>query len=166
MPRNTDTFIVRDNRGPKYLKVYNDFYDRFGSVLGPYGIAVYVALCRYIDVDSSECNPSYATIARGTGMSRRKVIYEIQELERLGVLAIEHIPYKPNVFTLLETSACHAPLTSAHHAPPSAPHAPKQESNNNYTQMNSNKKKRAARTKAEPERRIYCPDEYKDIIIH
>lgn len=141
MPRHSDNFVVRDNRGPKYLKIYNDMYDRYGAQLGPYGIAVYVALCRYIDVDSSECNPSFATIAKGTGMSRRKVIMEVQKMEQLRIIAVERTAYKANVFILLDTSAYHAPLTSAPHAPPSAGHAPKQESSTKYTHRSSNKKK-------------------------
>lgn len=152
MPSN-DTFIVRDNRGPKYLKVYNDFYDTFGAELGPYGLAVYVALCRYIDVDNSDCNPSYNTIAKGTGMSRRKVIYEIQKMERLRIITVERNHHTSNVFILLDTSAQHAPLPSAQHAPPSARRAPKQESIKKNTRHTSNKKK------------IYRPDEYRDIIL-
>jgi hypothetical protein len=139
MPSN-DTFTVRDNRGPKYLKIYNDFYDRFGATLGPFGLAVYVALCRYIDVNDSDCNPSYATIARGTGMSRRKVIDVVKQLKLLRIIAIEQTPYKPNVFILLDTSAPYAPQTSAPHAPPSARRAPKQESTNNTSHRHSNKK--------------------------
>ena len=69
---HSDSFVVRDRR-PGYLRVDNDLYDRFGSQLGPYGLAVYMALCRYVNQDS-ECWPSYATIAKGTGMSKRKVI--------------------------------------------------------------------------------------------
>ena len=111
----TDTFIVRDRR-PGFLRVDNDVYDRFGSQLGPYGLAAYVALCRYANQDS-ECWPSYSTIAKGTGMSRRKVIYEIQKMERLGIIAVERAQHTSNVFILLDTSAQHAPPPSAQHAP-------------------------------------------------
>jgi hypothetical protein len=164
MPRN-DTFIVRDNRGPKYLKVYNDFYDRYGAELGPYGLALYMALCRYIDVDSSECNPSYDTLAKGTGMCRRKAISEIARMVSMGVIALEKTPYKPNVYILLDTSARHAPLSSARHAPPSAPHAPKQESSNKVTHRRSNKNKRNYTEVPQEEIRNYRPPEYADIIL-
>jgi hypothetical protein len=152
MPPSRDNFVVRDNRGPRYLKIYNDLYDRYGAQLGPYGLAVYVALCRYIDVDSSECNPSFATIAKGTGMSRRKVIYEIQKMERLRIIAVERTAYKCNVFILLDTSAPHAPLTSAPYAPPSAGRAPKQESSTKHIHRNGNKKKKS-----------YHPEDYEDL---
>lgn len=168
MPRKNDDFIVRDNRGPKYLKVYNDFYDQFGAVLGPYGLAVYIALCRYIDVDSSECNPSYLTLAKGTGMSRRKAIDVIKEMERLHIIAVERTPYRPNVFILLDTSACHAPLTSAHGAPPSARRAPKQESSNNVIHRNKNKSKSSYSVAdfTEPEKGgNYLPETLSHIIL-
>lgn len=152
MPSN-DSFIVRDNRGPKYLKIYNEFYDTFGATLGPYGLAVYMALCRYIDVDDSDCNPSYATIAKGTGMCRRKVIYEIQRMEELKIIAVERTAYKPNVFILLETSAPHAPQSSAPHALPGAGRAPKQESKQKYTHRNSNKKKNYNEVPDDPPRK-------------
>ncbi len=122
---SNDTFVVRDRR-PGYLRVYNDLYDRFGAQLGPYGLAVYVALCRYSNQDS-ECWPSYNTIAKGTGMSRRKVIYEIQKMERLFIIELERNQHTSNVFILLDTSAHHAPPPSAHHTPPSAHHEPKQD---------------------------------------
>lgn len=102
-----DRFLVRDRR-PGFLRVYNDLYDRYGAQLGPYGLAVYVALCRYANEDS-ECWPSYGKIAKGTGMSKRKVIYEIQKMEALQIIAVERNQNTSNVFILLDTSAQHAP---------------------------------------------------------
>lgn len=107
MPQDNGTFIIRDRR-PGFLRVYNDLYDTYGAQLGPYGLAVYVALCRYANQDS-EAWPSYSTIARGTGMSRRKVIYEIQRMEALHIIAIERNQNTSNIFILLDTSAQHAP---------------------------------------------------------
>ncbi len=86
MPQN-DTFVVRDRR-PGFLRVYNDLYDKFGSTLGAYGLAVYMALCRYADQDS-ECFFFYGTIVKGTGMSRRKVIYEIKRMEKLQLIEVQ-----------------------------------------------------------------------------
>ena len=149
-----DSFVVRDRR-PGYLRVYNDLYDNYGAQLGPYGLAVYLALCRYANQDS-ECWPSFATIARGTGMSRRKVIYEIQKLEGLGIIAVERAPRKPSIFILLDTSAQHAPplVHSMHY--PSAQHAPEQSLINKRPTGNRNKK---------DARKNYRPAEYADIIL-
>lgn len=102
MPRNADKpFVVRDRR-PGYLRVYNDLYDRFGAQLGPYGLAVYMALCRYANQDS-ECWPSHTTIATGTGMSRRQVIREVNKLERMDIIAVERSKHTSHVYVLLDT---------------------------------------------------------------
>ena len=153
----TDTFIVRDRR-PGFLRVDNDVYDRFGSQLGPYGLAAYVALCRYANQDS-ECWPSYSTIAKGTGMSRRKVIYEIQKMERLGIIAVERAQHTSNVFILLDTSAQHAPPLVHSMHPSSAQYAPKQSPINKGTHRNRNKKGSA------PAGSDYRPAEYADVIL-
>ena len=144
-----DTFVVRDRRAG-FLRVDNDVYDRFGAQLGPYGLAVYMALCRYANQDS-ECWPSYNTIARGTGMSKRKVIYEIQKMEGLKIISVERNQNTSNVFILLDTSAQHAPppVHSVH--PPSAQHAPKQSLINKIPKKGMNKS--------------YRPPEYADIIL-
>lgn len=156
MPRYTDSFVVRDRR-PGYLKVYNDLFDRFGPTLGPYGLAAYMALCRHADNETSECFPSYGTIARETGMSRRKAIYEVQRMEQLGIIEVERNHHTSNVFILLDTSAQPAPLPGAPHAPPSAQPAPKQSPTKKNTRRNSNKKVK--------EGNPYSPDEYADIIL-
>lgn len=155
---NAGSIQIRDAR-PGFLRVDNDLYDRFGAQLGPYGLAVYMALCRYAN-SASSCWPSYATIARGTGVSRRKVIYEIAKLEALGVIAIERSVNTSNVFVLLDTSAQdapgsaqRAPLGVHHMHPPSARRAPKQ----------SPMKKGSTPDKGNNRQR-YIPEEYADII--
>lgn len=152
---HSDNFVVRDRR-PGYLRVDNDLYDRFGAELGPYGLAVYMALCRYVNQDS-ECWPSYGTIAKGTGMSKRKVIYEIQKLERLQIIAIERNQHTSNVFILLDTGAQHAPPPVHVMHPPSAQHAPKQSPINKVTHRGLNKK--------DGSKKNYRPDEYADVIL-
>lgn len=147
---NDGRINIRDNR-PPFLMVYNDLYDRYGAQLGPYGLAVYMALCRHANRES-ECWPSFATIAKEIGASRRKVIYEIQKMERLHIIDVERKPYKASTFVLLDTSAPYAPPTSAPHAPPSAHRAPKQE-----TRTKGTRKKVGSKN--------YRPDEYSDIIL-
>jgi len=156
MSQNSDTFVVRDRR-PGFLRVYNDLYDNYGAQLGPYGLAVYVALCRYANQDS-ECWPSFATIAKGTGMSRRKVIYEIQKLERLGIIAVERILRKPSTFILLDTSAPHALGVVHHMHQGSAQDAPEQSPINKIAHRGSNKTKNN-------NNKSYRPPEYAHIIL-
>jgi len=158
----TETFIVRDRR-PGYLRVYNDLYDRFGAQLGPYGLAVYVALCRYANQDS-ECWPSYSTIARGTGMSRRQAMREVAKLEGLRVIEVQREERKPCIFILLDTSDTQSPplVTHSHH--PSDTQSPKQSPNNKLPHRNMNKKEAAARN-ADSGKRNYRPAEYADVIL-
>lgn|SRR5678816_2928345 len=138
MSSNADKpFIVRDRR-LGYLRVYNDLYDRFGARLGPYGIAVYVALCRYANQDS-ECWPSYNTIAKGTGMSKRQVMREVIKLEALKIIAMERSGHAANVFVLLDTSDTQSPGGSDTQSPPSDSQSPKQDLINKYMQQNGNK---------------------------
>lgn len=144
-------FQVRDGR-PGFLRVDNDLYDRYGAQLGPYGLAVYMALCRYAN-RASECWPCYSTIAQGTGMSRRKVIYEIKKLEDLGVIEVQRNRNTSNVFVLLDTGAQRAPQGVHDVHPPSAQRAPKQSLKNKGPSRGSNKI------------RDYIPEEYRDIIL-
>ena len=111
-----DKFEVRDRR-PGFLRVDNTLYDRYGAELGPYGLAVYMALCRYTNQDS-ECWPSYGKIAKGTGMSRRQVIREVAKMEHLQIIAIERNHHTSNVFILLDTSDTQSPPPVTHSHPP------------------------------------------------
>jgi hypothetical protein len=155
MVGNNDTFVVRDRR-PGFLRVYNDLYDKFGSTLGPYGLAVYMGLCRYSNQDS-ECWPSYSTIAKGTGMSRRQVIREVAKLEDLKIIAVERNHHSANVFILLDTSDTQSPPPSDTQSPPSDTLSPKQDLIKKNTRNTRNKK--VERTGG------YRPPEYADIIL-
>ena len=154
---NSDTFAVRDKR-PGYLRVYNDLYDKFGSTLGPYVLAFYVELCRYANQDS-ECWPSYNTIARGTGMSRRQVIREVAKMEQLQVIAVERNPFSSNVFLLLDTSDSQSPLTGDSQSPLSDSQSPKQDLVNKLRDIRKDNNKKKDR------KSMYAPAEYADIIL-
>lgn len=149
MPK--DTFIVRDRR-PGYLRVYNDLYDKYGSQLGPYGLAVYVALCRYANQDS-ECWPSHTTIATGTGMSRRQVIREIFKMEALEIIAVERSKHTVHTYILLDTCDTQSQLTCDTQSQPRDSQSHKQDPLKKNSHQKDNKKKN------------YRPDEYADIIL-
>ena len=155
MSNRNDTFIVRDRR-PGFLRVYNDLYDNYGAQLGPYGLAVYVALCRYANQDS-ECWPSFATIAKGTGMSRRQVIREISKLEALRIIAVDRVPRKPSTFILLDTSDTQSPALVTHSHQPSDTQSPEQSPINKIAHRGMNKK--------DSVKKNYRPDEYSDVIL-
>lgn len=54
--------------------------------LSVYDKAVYCILCAYADKDSRSCFPSYRTIARKAGCSRRKAVSVVAHLEELGLI--------------------------------------------------------------------------------
>jgi hypothetical protein len=86
----------------------NELLDHYGSRLGPYGLAVYMALARFANQDGA-CWPSLSTIARKTGMSRPQVIREIAKLKDVSLIAVEHQvntkgEYSSNIYVLLDTA--------------------------------------------------------------
>lgn len=91
-------------------------------------------------------------------MSRRKVIYEIQKLERLGIIAVDRVPRQASTFILLDTSAPHAPALVHHMHQPSAQDAPEQSPINKITHRGMNKSKSS-------EKKDYRPAEYADVIL-
>ena len=60
-------------------------YDTYAAQIGIYAYAVYTALVRHADT-AQTCFPSYATIAKKLGISRRKVIQEIEKLKSAGLI--------------------------------------------------------------------------------
>ena len=140
MSRNADkSFAVRDRR-PGYLRVYNDLYDKFGAQLGPYGLAVYVALSRYANKDE-ECWPSHTTIAEGTGMSRRQVIREVNKMEKLGIIIIERSKHRSHVYILLDTCDTQSHLSGDSQSHPCDTQSHKQDPINKDVHHRNNKKK-------------------------
>ncbi len=123
------------------------------------GLPVYMGLCRYANQDS-ECWPSYGTLARGTGMSRRQVIREVAKLEGLNIIAVERNHHTANVFVLLDTSDTQSPLPSDTQSPPSDRQSPKQDLIKKITHKRNNKKKEVVERKTG-----YRPAEHADIII-
>ncbi len=96
---------IRDRRNGKWWWCHNAIIDQYGPTLGPHGIAVYTALCRYAS-DTATCWPSVATIAHDTGMSTNRVRQSLADLEKARLIDIEHRSKNklniPSIYTLLE----------------------------------------------------------------
>jgi hypothetical protein len=82
------TFPVSDERPEGWFRIDHALLEEYGKDMGPYGIAVYTALAHHVNAQRS-CWPSYARLARLTGMSRVTVIATIEKLERLGLIRKE-----------------------------------------------------------------------------
>jgi predicted transcriptional regulator len=68
-----------------YFRVPNALLDSLGSRLGPYRLAVLMALLRHAN-SKGECWPSIERIIQVTGMKRRKVSMALREIESLGMI--------------------------------------------------------------------------------
>jgi hypothetical protein len=129
---------IRDAR-PGYYRVENDFLDKFGHELGPYGIAVYNALCRFADNETRESYPSIKTLADRTGMSERKVHDCLEQLVALGLIGIESgkTAGTSNSYTVLTVGGMHHVQRGMHHVQTGyAPRADKQDSINKTQRTN------------------------------
>jgi len=82
------TLEIRDGRRPGWHWAYHEVVDEYGAKLGPHGLAIYYALCRHAN-DNRECWPSYSTLAKETGMSRRQAIRAVKRLATEGLILKE-----------------------------------------------------------------------------
>lgn len=153
MPRNDD-FEISDRRSTNFFMVFNDLYDRFGAKLGPYGLAVYMGLCRYAN-RRDECWPSHGRIAADTGMSRRQVLREIVKLESLKLIEVHRRKHTVHLYILLDScdTQSHLPCDTQSHRCDTQSHKQNKKTRNTPTRVNKK------------EERTYRPAEYADIIL-
>jgi DnaD/phage-associated family protein len=79
--------VIKDARYGFYI-IQNDVLDDYGAKIGPLGIAVYNALCRYASRDGTAF-PSLQTISDLIGMSRPSVVKYLKVLKDCGLIAID-----------------------------------------------------------------------------
>ena len=124
-PAAEKTFAVRDQRTIKRFWIDDAVYDTYAAQIGIYAYAVYTALVRHANT-AQTCFPSYATIAKKLGISRRKVIQEIEKLKSAGL--IKASPRQKtgkkgtdsqdsNLYTLLEIGSNNGGVVTNSHYP-------------------------------------------------
>jgi hypothetical protein len=102
-----DQIRVISGRRPPWAWFDKRIVTRYGRLLGPNGIAVYMALTVHADGELQTCFPSYQTIAKQIGVSRPTVLKAIK------LLIVLHLVMKqamqspegdpgPNLYTLLD----------------------------------------------------------------
>ena len=103
---STERIGIQDGRCPGWHWASNEILDIYGAQLGPYGLALYYALCRHANREGQSW-PSYATLARETGMGKSQAIETMKLLVELKLLRKE--PQKDgagaptsNLYVLLE----------------------------------------------------------------
>lgn len=79
---------VRDRRGGHWAWFHHSLIDDYGAALGPYGIAVYVCLCRHVDREESTF-VGQRTIATEIGAGRTSVNQAVAKLRELGLIEVE-----------------------------------------------------------------------------
>lgn len=85
-----------------FVRIGNEFVDEWMADLPPRAVLVYMALARFADRDGV-CYPSYSTVARLAGVSRRSVMRNIAILTARGLIAVTrggHGPASTNTYRL------------------------------------------------------------------
>jgi DNA-binding transcriptional MocR family regulator len=122
---NDKPFAVRDQRTVKRFWIDDAVYDTYAAQIGVYAYAVYTALVRHADT-AQTCFPSYATIAKKLGISKRHVIRQIEKLVEIGL--IKASPRQKtgkrgtdsqdsNLYTLLEVGLTNKGVVTNSHYP-------------------------------------------------
>ena len=75
--------------------------------LSPLAKLTWIALQSYAGRDGT-CFPSHAKLATDTGISKRKIILCIQELEEAVILEVKRRPHRPNIYRLIGVWRAHS----------------------------------------------------------
>jgi hypothetical protein len=72
-----------------HIRITHSFIDDNLPKIGVYGMGVCLALLRYLNTTTGQCNPSYKTLARKIGIDRGTVIRYVKKLTALQILSPE-----------------------------------------------------------------------------
>jgi DNA-binding transcriptional regulator GbsR (MarR family) len=78
-------FEVRDMRHKEKFQVDDMYLNGYAKMVGVYGTAVYISLCRHVDINQ-KCFPSVEKLAEEHNCSKRQIIRAIKELEKLNLI--------------------------------------------------------------------------------
>jgi hypothetical protein len=138
---------IRDRRTVRRFFVDNVILDKYGKKLGPYGIAVYMALCRFADQSTQSCFPSVQTIADRIGAGTTKVREMLRLLEKLGLIETQQRKDSSSIYTLLDPPCPDTPPQREASPPPTRGVAPPQREalpNNPHVNNQQQQQRRAA----------------------
>lgn len=82
-------FKTKNKVGVEWGPFYHKFVDQYASVVGVYGIGIYLVICRYINNKTEKSFPSKKRIASILGISERTVGNYLKVLVRLNFIKIE-----------------------------------------------------------------------------
>lgn len=100
---------VRDRRQSGHFWADNEIVDDYLPIIGAYGFAIYMLLCKYADSKTGQCDPSVGGMAKKLQISPPTVKKALTALEECGLIKIEYRPRASkdrkvndtNVYTLL-----------------------------------------------------------------
>ncbi len=97
-----DRFDIRDLRDGGFLWLDKEALELVSRKTGNTGVIVYSWLCYYANSKAQDCFPSVTTLAKRCHTSRRTIMRELKKLEDLGLISIQRIKGKSNIYRLLD----------------------------------------------------------------
>jgi len=70
-----------------HTRIDNEIIDDYLPKIGCYGYTIYSVIKRHLNQKTSQCNPSYGTIARKIGIDRGTVIRYVHKLKAMNLLS-------------------------------------------------------------------------------
>jgi Helix-turn-helix domain len=70
-----------------HTRIENNIIDEYLPQIGVYGFTIYTVIKRHLNQKTSQCNPSYGTIARKIGIDRSTVIRYVNKLKALNLIS-------------------------------------------------------------------------------
>jgi len=93
---------IRDLRDGGFLWLDKEALDLVSRETGNIGVVVYSWLCYYANSKAQDCFPSVTTLSKRSHISRRTVMRHLKRLEELGLISIQRIKGKSNIYRLLD----------------------------------------------------------------
>ncbi len=93
---------IRDLRDGGFLWLDKEALKLVSKKTGNTGVIVYSWLCYYANAKAQDCFPSVTTLAKNSHISRRTVMRQLKKLEDLGLISIQRIKGKSNIYRLLD----------------------------------------------------------------
>jgi len=93
---------VRDMRNGEWYWIHKKVIEKYGRLIGPYGIAIYNTLACFAHNSSQKAFPSIEKIADLIGCSRRTVVEYLKRLEEIKLIEVERELGRVNVYKLIK----------------------------------------------------------------
>ncbi|MBT9175223.1 MAG: hypothetical protein DDT22_00897 [candidate division WS2 bacterium] len=93
---------IRDMRNGDWFWIHKIVIEKYGQVIGAYGIALYNAICYFANNRTQRAYPSAETIAQKIGCDKRTVLEYLEKLENAKLIEVERKPGMVNIYKLIK----------------------------------------------------------------